>query len=154
VVRDCDGRVFSIGNLPDMLTVAPLPSLIGLALAHLTSESSEGFGIVIVIAAIGGREHPPGAVLRDEQQRYGRWVFVAIEPVAEAVHLGVAALRLGMASAGCAAAHHDQAGEAVVAPDAPSAPALNAAVGRVDDRSAARDTGVIVALVDTEPRRV
>jgi hypothetical protein len=31
VVRDCDGRVFSIGNLRDMLTVAPFPSLVGLA---------------------------------------------------------------------------------------------------------------------------
>ncbi len=29
VVRDCDGRVFSAGNLPDMLTVSPFPSLLG-----------------------------------------------------------------------------------------------------------------------------
>lgn len=29
VVRDCDGRVFSVGNLSDMLTVSPFPSLIG-----------------------------------------------------------------------------------------------------------------------------
>jgi hypothetical protein len=29
VVRDCDGRVFSIGNLPDMLTVSPFPALLG-----------------------------------------------------------------------------------------------------------------------------
>lgn len=28
VVRDCDGRVFSVGNLPDMLTVSPFPSLL------------------------------------------------------------------------------------------------------------------------------
>lgn len=30
VVRDCDGRVFSVSNLPEMLTVAPFPSLTGL----------------------------------------------------------------------------------------------------------------------------
>jgi hypothetical protein len=30
VVRDTDGRVFTIATLPDMLTVAPFPSLIGL----------------------------------------------------------------------------------------------------------------------------
>jgi hypothetical protein len=29
VVRDCDGRVFSVGNLPDMLTVSPFPALLG-----------------------------------------------------------------------------------------------------------------------------
>ena len=29
VVRDCDGRVFSVGNLPEMLTVSPFPSLLG-----------------------------------------------------------------------------------------------------------------------------
>ena len=29
VVRDCDGRVFSAGNLPDMLTLSPFPSLLG-----------------------------------------------------------------------------------------------------------------------------
>lgn len=28
VVRDCDGRVFSVGNLPDMLTVSPFPALL------------------------------------------------------------------------------------------------------------------------------
>jgi hypothetical protein len=28
VVRDCDGRVFSVSNLAEMLTVAPFPSLI------------------------------------------------------------------------------------------------------------------------------
>lgn len=28
VVRDCDGRVFSVSNLPEMLTVAPFPSLV------------------------------------------------------------------------------------------------------------------------------
>lgn len=39
VVRACDGRVFSIGNLPDMLTVAPFPSLAGLArLSALAGE--------------------------------------------------------------------------------------------------------------------
>ena len=27
VVRDCDGRVFSVGNLPDMLSVSPFPML-------------------------------------------------------------------------------------------------------------------------------
>ncbi len=31
VVRDTDGRVFTLANLPEMLTVAPFPSLIGLA---------------------------------------------------------------------------------------------------------------------------
>lgn len=31
VVRDTDGRVFTLGTLPDMLTVAPFPSLVGLA---------------------------------------------------------------------------------------------------------------------------
>ena len=31
VVRDCDGRVFTIATLPDMLTVQPFPALIGLA---------------------------------------------------------------------------------------------------------------------------
>jgi hypothetical protein len=30
VVRDCDGRVFSVANLPDMMTVAPFPTLAGL----------------------------------------------------------------------------------------------------------------------------
>lgn len=30
VVRDCDGRVFTLANLPEMLTVAPFPVLIGL----------------------------------------------------------------------------------------------------------------------------
>ena len=29
VVRDCDGRVFSMSNLSDMLTLNPLASLIG-----------------------------------------------------------------------------------------------------------------------------
>jgi hypothetical protein len=29
VVRDCDGRVFSVSNLDDMLTVTPFPTLIG-----------------------------------------------------------------------------------------------------------------------------
>jgi hypothetical protein len=28
VVRDCEGRVFSVGNLPEMLTVSPFPALI------------------------------------------------------------------------------------------------------------------------------
>ncbi|HUE12587.1 MAG TPA: hypothetical protein VMR25_00360, partial [Planctomycetaceae bacterium] len=28
VVRDCDGRVFSVANLPELLTVAPFPSLV------------------------------------------------------------------------------------------------------------------------------
>lgn len=28
VIRDCDGRVFSVGNLPEMLTVSPFPMLI------------------------------------------------------------------------------------------------------------------------------
>jgi len=28
VVRDCDGRVFSVSNLPDMLTVFPFPTLL------------------------------------------------------------------------------------------------------------------------------
>lgn len=27
VVRDCDGRVFTLANLPEMLTVQPLPAL-------------------------------------------------------------------------------------------------------------------------------
>lgn len=31
VVRDTDGRVFTLANLPEMLTVAPFPSLLGLA---------------------------------------------------------------------------------------------------------------------------
>ncbi len=31
VIRDCDGRVFSVGNLPDMLTVSPFPMLAGQA---------------------------------------------------------------------------------------------------------------------------
>lgn len=31
VVRDCDGRVFTLSNLDEMLTVQPFPSLIGLA---------------------------------------------------------------------------------------------------------------------------
>lgn len=31
VVRDTDGRVFTLANLPEMLTVAPFPSLTGLA---------------------------------------------------------------------------------------------------------------------------
>lgn len=31
VVRDCDGRVFSVSNLAEMLTVNPFPSLIGTA---------------------------------------------------------------------------------------------------------------------------
>lgn len=30
VVRDCDGRVFTLATLPAMLTVAPFPTLIGL----------------------------------------------------------------------------------------------------------------------------
>lgn len=29
VVRDCDGRVFSVSNLPEMLTVSPFPMLLG-----------------------------------------------------------------------------------------------------------------------------
>jgi hypothetical protein len=29
VVRDCDGRVFSVSNLSEMLTVSPFPSLVG-----------------------------------------------------------------------------------------------------------------------------
>lgn len=29
VVRDCDGRVFSVGNLEEMLTVQPFPALVG-----------------------------------------------------------------------------------------------------------------------------
>jgi hypothetical protein len=29
VIRDCDGRVFSVANLPDLLTVTPFPQLIG-----------------------------------------------------------------------------------------------------------------------------
>lgn len=31
VVRDCDGRVFTVANLPEMLTVQPFPTLFGLA---------------------------------------------------------------------------------------------------------------------------
>lgn len=31
VVRDTDGRVFSLANLPEMMTVQPLPTLVGLA---------------------------------------------------------------------------------------------------------------------------
>jgi hypothetical protein len=31
VVRDCDGRVFSVANVVEMLTVNPFPSLIGRA---------------------------------------------------------------------------------------------------------------------------
>lgn len=31
VVRDCDGRVFSVGNVPELLTVTPFPSLVGQA---------------------------------------------------------------------------------------------------------------------------
>lgn len=31
VVRDCDGRVFTLANLPEMLTVQPFPSVIGIA---------------------------------------------------------------------------------------------------------------------------
>jgi hypothetical protein len=30
VVRDCDGRVFSVSNLEQMMTVAPFPTLAGL----------------------------------------------------------------------------------------------------------------------------
>jgi len=37
VVRDTDGRVFTLANLSDMLTVAPFPSLVGLA-----GEPSQG----------------------------------------------------------------------------------------------------------------
>lgn len=33
VVRDCDGRVFSVGNLAEMLTVSPFPTLRGMASA-------------------------------------------------------------------------------------------------------------------------
>lgn len=29
VIRDCDGRVFSVSNLPEMLTVSPFPMLLG-----------------------------------------------------------------------------------------------------------------------------
>ena len=28
VIRDCDGRVFSVSNLPELLTVSPFPSLV------------------------------------------------------------------------------------------------------------------------------
>jgi hypothetical protein len=35
VVRDTDGRVFTLATLPDMLAVNPFPSLIG---AHVESE--------------------------------------------------------------------------------------------------------------------
>jgi len=31
VIRDTDGRVFTLANLPEMLTVAPFPTLVGLA---------------------------------------------------------------------------------------------------------------------------
>jgi len=31
VIRDCDGRVFSVANLADMLTVSPFPQLMGLS---------------------------------------------------------------------------------------------------------------------------
>jgi hypothetical protein len=31
LLRDTDGRVFTLANLPEMLTVAPFPSLLGLA---------------------------------------------------------------------------------------------------------------------------
>lgn len=31
VVRDCDGRVFTVASLPEMLEVAPFPQLVGLA---------------------------------------------------------------------------------------------------------------------------
>lgn len=31
VVRDCDGRVFSVSNIAEMLAVAPFPTLVGLA---------------------------------------------------------------------------------------------------------------------------
>lgn len=31
VVRDCDGRVFTLANLPEMLTVTPFPELAGIA---------------------------------------------------------------------------------------------------------------------------
>ncbi len=31
VIRDCDGRVFSVSNLPEMLTVSPFPMLLGQA---------------------------------------------------------------------------------------------------------------------------
>ena len=29
VIRDCDGRVFSVSNLSEMLTVSPFPMLLG-----------------------------------------------------------------------------------------------------------------------------
>lgn len=31
VVRDCEGQVFSLQTLPEMLTVAPFPQLVGVA---------------------------------------------------------------------------------------------------------------------------
>jgi hypothetical protein len=33
VIRDTDGRVFPVANLPEMLTIAPFPSLLGLTTA-------------------------------------------------------------------------------------------------------------------------
>ena len=30
VIRDCDGRVFTLTNLPEMVDVAPFPTLVGL----------------------------------------------------------------------------------------------------------------------------
>ena len=35
VIRDCDGRVFSVANLPELLTVTPFPLLIGHSGAQL-----------------------------------------------------------------------------------------------------------------------
>jgi hypothetical protein len=35
VVRDCDGRVFTLKTLPEMLTVQPFPALIGESSAPL-----------------------------------------------------------------------------------------------------------------------
>ncbi|MGH9053023.1 MAG: hypothetical protein ACRDWX_08440 [Acidimicrobiia bacterium] len=45
VVRDSDGRVFTLETLPEMLTVQPFPELVGLVVGPLAdSESSEGPG--------------------------------------------------------------------------------------------------------------
>lgn len=41
VVRYCDGRVFSVGNLMEMLTVAPFPQLVGLEPTEGDSGSDE-----------------------------------------------------------------------------------------------------------------
>ena len=39
VIRDTDGRVFTLANLPEMLTVAPFPTLVGLA--HPAAEPED-----------------------------------------------------------------------------------------------------------------